>query len=97
MAEQLCSEFSHFSISSLSAAVFLVGCDIRNIARGKKAQTYTVTLTPGCVEKLSSFAALDKQRKEKINLHHLFFFSEKLKGKVPERRKTTLHKRYLWN
>lgn len=31
----------------------------------KKAQTYTVTLTPGCVEKLSSFAAPDKQRKEK--------------------------------
>lgn len=58
----------------------------------KKAQTYTVTLTPGCVEKLSSFAAPDKQRKEKrkkkkINLHHLFSFSEQLKGKSARKEK----------
>lgn len=35
----LLSEFSHFSISSLCAAVFLAGCDIRNIARGRKKKS----------------------------------------------------------
>lgn len=67
---------SSFPFSMLQVFFFFYFTVILETLLGEeKAQTETVTSDTRCFEKLSSSAELDKQRKEKINLHHLFYFT----------------------